>query len=183
MTIFDTTTTKVLSDLQAWIRARWRRGCRCPACGQSVKLYKRTLNRGMASVLIDIYKVCREQNVEYLHVSEHFLGQKDNAVAREYSKLRFWGLLEEEPGERENGNGTGRWRVTPLGEAFVKGRVLVPRSVLVFNNQLEGVSDERTTVRQALGRAFDYDELMGPFRDEPVLGALHEQGGLFGDVA
>ena len=183
MTLFDDVTQQVIATLRTWVRARWRQGCVCPVCDQSVKLYKRNLNRGMASLLLEIFKAARAQDAEYLHVSRHFLELKDNAVGREYSKLRFWGLLEEEPGERQNGNGTGRWRVTPKGEAFIKGRVSVPRCALVFNNQLIGYDDEgdRITIRGALENHFDYDELVGVYREEPLTRPLHVQAGLFGD--
>ena len=39
-------------DTKRFLRANYEKGCRCPACDQHVKLYKRALSSGMARALI-----------------------------------------------------------------------------------------------------------------------------------
>ena len=135
-------------------------GVPCPCCEQNVKLYPRKLNSGMASMLLYIWRATQEGHGPWIHVSHHFLEQKKNAVAQEYSKLRFWGLLEEQvdgAGKRV----PGVWRITDKGIDFAEDRITVPRTAFVFNNKVWAMSEDTTDIKTALGDKFDYDELMG----------------------
>jgi len=116
----------------------------------------------MARILIVIYhmdRMWRPRN-GWLHVSKEFLKWKKNAVAEEYSKLRFWGLLEPMPNGDPTVPGTGYWRITDLGREFVEDKVEISRHVFVFDNKVIDASQEWTSIRNALGDKFDYDELM-----------------------
>jgi len=139
------------------------RGTCCVLCGRHAKRYKRKLNSGMARMLIHLYRMSTDLPAEqdgWMHVSHVFLGLGRNAVAQEYSKLRFWSLLEERPNDNPEIPGSGYWRVTSLGASFAQGHVSVPRHVYVYDNVCTGVSEERTTIQDALGDKFNYEELM-----------------------
>ena len=110
----------------------------------------------MASMLLQIYRVTKETQVPSIHVSQHFLRQNKNAVAQEYSKLRFWHLLRRIPEQ------SGHWGVTPLGEEFALGLITVPRVAFVLHNKVLGFSTEHTSIQRALGDHFSYEELLGP---------------------
>ena len=142
------------------------KGTECPCCGRYTKRYKRKLNCGMAWMIIQIYQKCCRSESMVLHVADCFLAEKKNAVAQEYSKLRFWGLLfpveSDDPKVQREQPGSGFWRLTPEGVAFVTGRTTIPKHVFLVNGKREGFSDERVTIRQCLGNKFDYDELMAP---------------------
>jgi hypothetical protein len=82
---------------------------------------------------------------------------------REYQRLRHWGLLEPSPeGHRTHEeNSKDIWRVTPKGEAFVLGKVSVPRIAFIYDNTLFGFGNETVDVMQALRNKFNYGALMG----------------------
>lgn len=141
-------------------------GSECPCCGRYTKRYKRKLNCGMAWMLIRIFKKCRHSGSRVLHVADSFLDEKKNAVAQEYSKLRFWGLLlpveSDDPKVQREQTGSGLWRLTDEGVAFVTGQITVPKHVFLVNGKCEGFSGDSVTIKQCLGSKFNYDELMTP---------------------
>jgi hypothetical protein len=76
-------------------------------------------------------------------------------------KLRFWELLEREKSERDDGSDrVGRYRITDLGEKFVEGGVAVPKYAYTYNQLLLRMSEQTITIQQALGKKFNYSELM-----------------------
>jgi hypothetical protein len=137
-----------------WLREHVKgTGAECPVCKRFAKAYRRKLNAGMACSLIHMYHL--ENSLRplegWVHFSKELLKLKKNAVAREYSKLRFWGLAEPSPNADSSTPGTGYWRITEKGRSFVEGVDEVPRWVWVYNNNCFAT---------ALGDKFDYDELM-----------------------
>jgi hypothetical protein len=86
----------------------------------------------------------------------------DSTVAGgDVSKLRYWDLLEAQKGRREDGSDrVGFYRITDLGRKFVENKAAVPRYAYVYNQLLLRMSDEMTTIEEALGDRFDYGRLM-----------------------
>ncbi len=77
------------------------------------------------------------------------------------AKLAYWRLIETLEGEREDGSTRiGYHRITDKGVAFVEGRIRVPKHVFIYDGNHLGFSDETLDIREALGHAFDYGELM-----------------------
>lgn len=133
-------------------------GVRCQCCGRPrPRVYPRTLNSGMARGLIKIYRASPD---DWIHVGQLFLAEGENANHAEYSKLKFWGLLEPRPEEQVEGHRSGFWRLTDLGRAFVMGRVSVPRISYVAGQHLLRQSSERTDIFKALGDHYDWYEMM-----------------------
>lgn len=144
----------LLGEARAWTRANWTRGCICPLCKGKVKRYARPLHASMAASLIRLY---RQYGKEW--------GQLDPVLNRrlyaDNAKLRWWGLLEPQEGEREDGSKRiGVWRVTDKGEQFVLGRVRVQRRALVYKNALLSFEGEAVSIVECLGERFDYRKLM-----------------------
>lgn len=153
---------ELVKDAKLHLRAHWEEGVECPCCGQFVKLYKRKLNTSMAMFLISLYKLTA--NGEYVHAGTA-LGK---SFSMDYATLRHWQLIEEEWNTDETKRRSGHWRITEKGKAFVSGKLQVPSHVHLFNNKLVGWSDAQTDIRVALGKRFDYAELMG-FKQETLL--------------
>lgn len=139
-------------------------GTTCPVCQQYVKRYKRKLNSGMAFCLISMIKMTNAVEFAggWFHATKDLAHHNHlNANSVEYTKLKFWGLTEQRPNPKDSTKkDSGYWRVTPLGREFALGRATVPRHVIVFNNRVEDFSEEMVTIKDALGDAFDYDQLM-----------------------
>lgn len=132
----------------------------CPCCGRTGRIYRRRLNAGMARVLVRFYHLEIESPGRWVHVHEVFggLGQKH----RDWPLLRLWGLLEPRTKHTRDEPSRGFWRLTELGRDFVQGVCRVPRFVFVFDGERTGASDEVTSIGGALGKRFDYAELMNP---------------------
>lgn len=154
-------------------------GDHCPTCMQWAKRYRRPLTSAMAYGLV---LVAREQQRnskdpyrhtftqhgmdikgEWLHV-ENFLKNYPSIPASlrgDFAKLRHWGLVEQAWGKRPDGSTrNGYYRVTDLGFAFVGGRVSVASHAVLYNGECQGLTGEPITIKQALGKEFDYDEIM-----------------------
>ncbi len=131
-----------------------RKGAACPCCTQFVKVYKRKLNAGMARTLI--WLVCSTNPGEWLDVPKS--APRYVLRSNEHGKLQHWGLLQQRP------QGAAKvkhfWMATPLGRDFVHQRTTVPGHVYLYNNQCLGFTNEQSTIVEALGKRFDYAELM-----------------------
>lgn len=127
-------------------------GGKCPCCDQRAQEYDRQINSSMALALIKFYQA---NGREWGHLRKH-----DHS--REGSKLRHWGLLENEKALRPDGGRSGWWRVTDDGESFAQGRLRVARTVWIYDNKVTRVDDSNGTVdiNDALGKDFNYSELM-----------------------
>jgi hypothetical protein len=108
----------------------------------------------MAMSLIRMY---RAAGTDWQHVPTTTAGG-----SREEGKLRYWGLVEEDLMVRDDGGRAGWWRVTDAGRLFVLGRSKVPKHAVIFDARCLRLEDDdgQITIQQALGRKFDYAELM-----------------------
>jgi hypothetical protein len=85
-----------------------------------------------------------------------------NHIAGDHAKLRYWGLIEEEPVRRDDGGRAGWWQITDRGEQFVRGTLKVPKYALIFDGRLLRLDETGgyVTITDALGKKFDWTELM-----------------------
>ena len=141
----------------------------CPACGQLVKRYRRALSAGMAYGLVLLARYDEMHPGEFVHLESHFarMTSAHRAPATvvaggDVTKLRYWGLIEPMPGKREDGSGRlGYYRITDAGRDFVYMGTAVPSHVFLYNQKVLGWERSRVNLREALGKRFDYDDLMG----------------------
>lgn len=149
-------TTK--ADIKRWIieTAISLKPCKCPCCGQTVKLYPRKLSSALGRFLVDIYKftIDRTPADRWVNVSKEMIVKSDHHITRDYSILRFWGLLESAEDE------SSQWRITDTGIAFVEGRMVVPQKAYIYNNYCVRLSETTTDINSALGKKFDLKELL-----------------------
>jgi hypothetical protein len=138
------------------------KGTNCPCCGQFVKVYKRKLYTVMAMALVHIYQDhCIHGFTGYIHVPSLLNGKGVVARGGDYTKLEYWGLIEAQQHERNDGSTrTGMWRITQMGRDFVEDKMRVPSHIFLYNNQLVGMDVEMISIREALGQEFDYGALM-----------------------
>jgi hypothetical protein len=137
-------------------------GCMC--CGQTCRIYKRTISATMARQMITIHKASKPS----------FLGKGGWVNVREfnmpgtsgdYGKLRFWGLLTPMDKRTAKKNSAGMWKLTEDGREFVTGDLSVAKYAYVYNDKLYELSGESfegpwVTIHDVLGEKFDYEELM-----------------------
>lgn len=146
--------TDTLGAARTWLRDQIQGdGAKCPCCRQMAKVYRRGINAGQAAILVRWW---RQYGTKPVMVAEQV-----KTPGGDYAKLRYWGLVEDMHARREDGGPAGQWRVTDLGEMFAASKVAIPRFVYVYDNRLLRVDEsESITIQEALGKRFDYDELM-----------------------
>lgn len=151
-----------LQQAKEKLRANWHKGVKCDCCGQFVKLYKRKLNSGMAIALINIYKYHGRKAVNV----KDFLREERLPNNHDWTLLKHWGFIreiesKEIPSEKKS---NGVWRITVLGEKFLKNNLpKCPSHILIYNNTFQGFSSSYTTIIKALGNKFNYEELMNNY--------------------
>jgi len=134
-------------------------GTSCPCCGQLCKVYKRTLNAPLARFLIWIVRAY-EHDPRWIHLRQFPMIQNRRGGG-DYGKLVHWELLKQKPNDDDPDKRTsGEWRPTPQGIEFVHLRLSVPDAVFLYDNVLQGFSDQKTAITTALGKEFSYSELM-----------------------
>jgi hypothetical protein len=144
-----------LGQARQWLRDRIDEGARCPCCTQYAQVYRWSLYSTATAMLIRLYRVGGiESFVESKSVK--LPGQGGDAT-----RLRFWGLVEQEPERRQDGGRSGWWRVTDQGRLFVLGAITIPKYAYVFDGRCLRFDGPPVSIRDALGTRFDYSEMMG----------------------
>lgn len=115
----------------------------CPCCGQIVKAHRRTIYPAMAIGLVAL--LAHEQRYGKdtyggAHISEihDMIDEPFNGVLSDFAKLRYWGLIE-----RPTYRAVGHWISTRLGSDFVMGLVDVPKTLVIYNNEIVGYDHGR----------------------------------------
>ena len=146
-----------LIDARALLRRLVDEGHECPCCTQFAKVYKRKIHASMARAVISIYRASYWEKKHWVEISKLL---PHNQVA-DAAKLRYWGLIEEEPSVRSDGSErTGFWRITLKGMEFVRGAGTVQKYAKLYDGRCLGLEGDMVTIQDALGKKFNYSELM-----------------------
>lgn len=146
-----------LSEARAQIfeEEAFRQGSFCPCCDQYVRLQRRKLNSNMAMFLCSLVRAYRKTQEPVHYSNLKFRG-------RDYAYLEAWGLARGTGrGPEDKGRVSGLWVPTLKGVRFVNRQETVPSHAFTYNGEARGFTTALVTIDEALGSAFDYDELMG----------------------
>ncbi len=141
-----------LAEARDMLRDLVREGHKCPLCTQMAKVYRRKINSTMARTLIKLYRAGGTTN--FVHAASL------PGDTHEASQLVWWGLVEEERVVRPDGGKAGRWRVTAEGERWVRAAGSVQCYALIYDGRVLGHEGHPYTIGEALGKKFNYFELM-----------------------
>lgn len=155
-----------LKEAKEVLVANFDEGSNCLCCGQLVKRYRRALSSSMAYGLVLLYQYDRQHRDQYVRLETYFSSIPNVSVTvmagGDIAKLRYWGLIEPQPGEREDGSWRlGFYRITQLGRDFVLGQITVSSHVHIYNQKVLGFEGETVSIQQVLSKKFNYRELMG----------------------
>ena len=142
-----------VEEARLFVLQNYNRGVRCPCCNTWVKVWRKPLVHTAVYELIQLYLKWRNNRSEMVHISE-FSKQRSN-----FYTLQYWGLVqgsERIPGKRT----AGMWRPTEKGLKFIHNEILIHSHVETRDNKIVRFSGELIGIRKALGKKFDYDELM-----------------------
>lgn len=179
-----------LEEARAWLLENACDGAVCPCCDRPLALQKRPLYGQMALALLLIHKhTAALAAPDYVHVPSFLVTRGlpprlTASIRGDYSKLRYFGLLESrraETGEtRRDGNPRlGLWRVTEAGTLFCLNRLRVPKYVYLLNGRpVAGLATTETVnVVEALGDRFDYASVTRPTWTPAELASAERRGG------
>lgn len=128
----------------------------CPCCGRYAQVYKRHINCTIARQLIMLHK---KADRNYLHAS--LLIPSGQTGQGDLTKAKYFKLIEAMPEESEVKKSSGFWRLTEKGLGFIKGEILIPEYVLIFDDNVIGVSETHIDIKQSLASGgFNYSDLM-----------------------
>lgn len=126
------------------------KGASCECCGQTVKVYRRSIYKHMARCLIWLV-------TEYAHNGQQWVNLKEGPVFRggDNTKLAYWGLIVPHPTVDEN-----LYKPTQLGVDFVIYQAPVPRYAYVYDGRVYGFSQEQRDISACIkGGGFNETEL------------------------
>jgi hypothetical protein len=147
--------TTPLGEAQQWLRERLDQGAPCPCCTQRAQRYRRKLNSSAIYGLIQMY---RAHGMNWGHAPTTSTVSR---VGGELARCRYWNLIQEATEKRDDGGRAGWWRITPHGEEFLRNQIRVASHAFIYDNRLQKLDfTNLVSCREALGRKFDYDELM-----------------------
>ena len=92
---------------------------------------------------------------------EQLLRDKKFPTRGDFYKLKYWKLLEQRPASHETGNpNTGYFTVTERGVRFATCRIRLASFAWVYRDRVEAWSTEKVNIKMALGKGFNYRDLM-----------------------
>lgn len=129
----------------------------CSCCGQYVKEYTRSFNCNMALLLIRLYK---HQKTGWVHI-EKFLAENGYSRCGDFSYMTHYKLLQKLNEDRPDGSSrNGYYKLTGTAIMFIEGKLTVAAKFKMFNSKFMGFEGEQIDIKTALGKRFDYQELM-----------------------
>ncbi|MBI5117616.1 hypothetical protein HZA56_14155 [Candidatus Poribacteria bacterium] len=154
------TLDSTLQEVKDYLHEHQAKGVDCPACDRFVKVYQRNLNAGIVINLFGFYAADREASGNYIHVYE-LMKSGETYFNMEYAKLGWWKMIEKKPHVEGEKKSSGFWRITEKGRNFADELISVPAKAHIYDDRIVGYSEEHTKIREALGKKFDYQVLMG----------------------
>ena len=134
-----------------------RKGYKCECCNQYIKLYSRHFNCNMALALIFLYK---HQNKGFIHLENSMVAEGFQRCG-DASYMLHYNLIANMPEKRKDGSKrNGHYQITGFGILFVEGYTKVYEKFLICNNKFEGFEGKEIDIIEALGKKFNYTELM-----------------------
>ena len=173
--IFHERPGSTIKEGRDWYNIVVYEGCSCPICKRFCKKYGRRLNGGMACALTKVYATKKHDWVHF----ENFAKNSDlpQPFRGDFTKLRWWGLIEKMIGRREDGSSrVGYWRVTKKGADFVKNKFALWDKLIENYGEIEGIAEDAEfkfitqvmnddwgeKTRNKYGWGFSYVEIMQP---------------------
>lgn len=128
---------------------------KCPCCGRLYpKVYKRAMNSNIALTILRLYK---HRKFDWTHI-EDFLKENGYKRSGDFAKAQIFGLLIKKKGDKSDGNpNNGFYKLTGRGIAFATGALTVPKYAKIKDGEFLEFDGEEINIRQALGKAFNYD--------------------------
>lgn len=144
-----------INTAKQFFRDGLRKGIVCPCCNRFAKIYSRKLNNAMAIGLAMFYDKTTSSGQVWIHMERFFKGENCKATIRgDFTKLRYWELIEL------NSEKAGFYRITQKGIDFLNNKIKIPKSALIYNDEVLGFSEKQVSVNDVVKEFFDFEVLM-----------------------
>lgn len=150
------------------MRPLLNKGTKCLCCGLRTQLYTRSLTSSMVYGLILLYKESQgwiEQGKPdpFVHLETLFKESAiPSSIRADVVKAKFWGFIQARGEKKDDGNpNDGYYALTQKGTQFILGKILVQKSVKIYNNTFYGFDGPEIDVWGAIKNKFSYKDLMG----------------------
>lgn len=147
----------LFADISEEIKNGCDRGIHCPHCGQWAKKYRKALGSPIARFLLRLYHA---QQVHERWYTTRDLYPRDNKASTEGVLSKHWGLIEVLETQNSGGAPAGAYRLTDKGRQFALGNLWVPSHVYLYNGELLGLDGEQRNIHTALGKKWNYEDLL-----------------------
>ena len=141
-----------LDQAKAWLQVEAVDGAICPCCQRFDKVYRRKVSKSMVQRLCDLYR--------HPGWHEHLDFVQHPTLGRDYTLFRFIDLLEMAEPDSLAKKTSGTYRILEKGKLFCEGELPIPEALIIYHNELIGVSPETKMVHE-IWPDFNYSELMG----------------------
>ncbi len=150
-----------LADYREQLMIDVQVGTHCKACDQWAKVYHNKFNSSMARTAIWLYPHFKKHPDDWLEAGK-YLVQNHDRYDGVHSKLCVYEMMEKNKDAEPNtgAKSSGLYRMTAKGIAFVEERLTVPGYWTQYNGDVIGFDGDTIGIRDALGKHFDYKELM-----------------------
>jgi len=161
-----------IKRVQRYFARQLDEGSDCLCCTRYAQRQRRTLGCGPARWLMEI--VYLSDKGQPIHTGTVLKNLKGNNISGSdaTSVLPLYGMIEAAANPNASKNPpppsatglakartSGFWKPTSLGRDFVFDKVKVPAKVITCLGNPEAFEGEPVTIREALGKKFNYDEL------------------------
>lgn len=143
----------------AWLKeaARKKAGAVCPCCNEVTRHYCRTINNKMARTAIQLYRAYSVGSYVDITAFITYLGDMELMKGREWGRLALWGILEDDDTAEPR---KGIYKLTEFGYNYVFNGAQVYKKLWTLKDRVVAAGNETATIRDALGKNFNYDEIM-----------------------
>jgi hypothetical protein len=143
------------------LRDNWRNvieneGGRCPCCDRWGKINAHALIESMALSLLWISKQPTDDD-GYVNVSRT---GPSWVIKGKYSLLKHWDLITKLDRDDKPRQSDGQWQITTKGYQFLRNELPIARKVFIYDNTVQGFSQEEVLFRECFNKHFDYDTVM-----------------------
>lgn len=167
-------TPEEILRVQRFFASNLDKGTDCPCCTRHAKRQLRPLGCGPARWLIEIVYLSDEGQAIHTGTVLKSLKGKNISGSDATSVLPLYGLIEPAkdpnagtnpppPSSRAHAKGrtSGFWKPTKLGRAFALDKIQVPAKVVTCLGVPEAFDGDLISIKDAIGKKFNYDEIMG----------------------
>lgn len=134
----------------------------CAITWDFLKYYIRPFNSGMALGLLALFKMPKDAD-GWVDCRQETIGLELSGWLhkREIEKFPWWGLTEMQAKRNDlAGEPGGFWRVTKLGQSFLRGAATIPAKVTEFLSNPIASSEEKVSFKESLGKHFCLPDLL-----------------------